>query len=441
MSRRILSVLFVLALALIVADAKAQDFSKCTSLEQNTAALCPTVPAAMAGMQGSIDMQCEGKFSCPYAITQEASCTAIDRGTTSHDCIVRYQYKTDSNSQITSASISRRVWKAGCPNGEQWNPVTGICQAACSSQPPMLNVRFQLTAAGETTCSGGCSYAVDLQGGSGPSGRVTIGGVAFYRAASMSPTGDTCTVGNQPAANDGEACTQQGNLTQCVKEDGRHCTTASTGKEFCWQPGENGIKASGNDAATKSPDGTTPKPPPLPPNNGGEWTQTGQSTVVTDVNGQTQTSNVTGWQSNYGGQGQGATGGGASGEGNSGSGSGSGLGGGNGNGDGEGEDEDGPGGPGAGVGDLYTPTDKTIASVFNAFKARVSDSPIVDSIDSFFTVNATGGCPVFSVPGNEYWEAMSFDAHCSGDILQILERIGWVLMAVAAFLAAIWALS
>lgn len=353
-----------------------------------------------------------------------------------------YIYERSYNGVSSWNKVSPyHYFRTGCPNGQTWNPTTNQCDTPCGSKPPMLNVRFQLTSSFETTCSGGCTYAVDLQGGTGPSGRVTIGGVPFYRAASMSPTGDYCTVGNQPADNDGEACTQQGNLTQCVKDDGRHCATASTGKEFCWQPGENGIKASGNDAATKSPEGTTPKPPPLPPNNGGEWTQTGQSTVVTDVNGQTQTSNVTGWQSNYGGQGQGASGGGATGEGNSGSGSGSGLGGGSGNGDGEGDDEDGPGGPGAGVGDLYTPTDKTIASVFGAFKARVSDSPIVDSIDAFFTVNATGGCPVFSVPGNEYWEAMSFDAHCSGDILQILERIGWVLMAVAAFLAAIWALS
>lgn len=307
----------------------------------------------------------------------------------------------------------------------------------------MTSVRFPVVGGSpNTTCSGGCEYAVDLQGGSGTTGLTTIGGASWYRAASMSPTGSTCTSGNQPLGNETQACATQGNLTQCVKPDGQHCATASTGKQFCWQPGENGIKASGNDAATKSPDGQTPKPPPLPPNNGGDWTQTGQSTVITNTNGTPSTSTVTGWQSNYGGQGQGASGGGASGEGNSGNGSGSGLGNGNGNGNGDDEgDDDGPGGPGAGVGDLYTPTDKTIASVFNAFKSRVGNAPLVSSINDFFTVNATGGCPVFNLPASDYWEATSYDAHCSGGILEALQAIGWVLMAAAAFFAAMWALS
>ena len=336
------------------------------------------------------------------------------------------------------------AWALSCGAGQQWNDITKKCEAPCNTKPPMTNVRFQVVGGSAgSTCSGGCEYAVDLTGGTGQTGLTTIGGAAWYRAASMSPTGAYCASGNVPIAESAPACATQGNLTQCVKPDGQHCATASSGKQFCWQPGENGIKASGNDAATKSPDGTTPKPPPLPPNNGGEWTQTGQSTVTTTINNTTQTSNVTGWQSNYGSQGSGASGNGASGEGSSGSGSGSGLGGnGSGNGNGEGDgDDDGPGAPGAGVDDLYTPTDKTIEGVFAAFKARVGQAPMMDAIDSFFTVSASGSCPTWTVPASTYNEAMTLDWHCSGNVLAALVAIGWVIMAVAAFFAAMWALS
>jgi len=269
-----------------------------------------------------------------------------------------------------------------------------------------------------------------------------------YSTAGWVATGDVCTKGDTGekgdddtgGGNDGEQCTQQDNLTQCMKSDGRHCAVASSGKEFCWQPGENGIKASGNDAATKSPQGKEAKPPPLPPNNGGDWEQKAQSTVVESKDGASNTSNVTSWESSYGSQGQGASGNGASGEGKGGSGSGSGLGGGSGNGEGDG-DGDGAGGVGDGAGDFYTSNGKTVSDVFQTFKARVSASPLIDAVQGFFTVSAGGACPTFTVPASEYWEAMTYDAHCSGDFLAALQAIGWVLMAVAALAAAYWALS
>ncbi|WFC43781.1 hypothetical protein [Pseudoxanthomonas sp. SE1] len=433
MMRRIVACCCILALAVIVmADVRAQDYSQC-NVPTATNALCPDRGAAVAAAKASAQHYC----------SQLSNCNGLDdtietfNGSDTWSYRTRYRYGEANNG---SFGVYKRTM-ISCPAGHTWNAATMTCDSGCNSKPPMTNVRFQVAGGiAGSACSGGCEYIVDLQSGSGPAGLTTIGGVQFYRAPSMVPSGSTCTNGNQPITNDSEACATQGNLTQCVKPDGQHCATASSGKQFCWQPGENGIKASGNDAATKSPDGTTPKPPPLPPNNGGEWTQTGQSTVTTTINDTTQTSNVTGWQSSYGSQGQGANGNGASGEGNSGSGSGSGLGNGNGNGDDEGDD-DGPGSPGAGVDDLYTPTDKTIASVFAAFKARVGESPLVDAIDGFFTVNASGGCATWTVPASEYWDSMTWDKHCSGDMLSSLQAIGFVLMAIAAFLAAIWALS
>lgn len=168
------------------------------------------------------------------------------------------------------------------------------------------------------------------------------------------------------------------------------------------------------------------------------------SQITAAIAGIPTTSTVTNYTSSYGTSGQGASGGGASGEGKGGSGSGSGLGGGSGSGSGSGDgdgDDDGPGSPGGQVGDLYTSDGKTVAGIFNAFRSRVGDSPLIDAITNFFSAQGGGACPVFSIGASTYWEAMSFDGHCSGDFLAALQSIGWVLMAAAALLAAYWALS
>lgn len=121
-------------------------------MEQATAALCPSVSAAMSGLQGSMDMQCEGKFSC--TITQAASCTAIDRGTTSHDCLMRYNYKTFSNSAQTAATITRRVTKVPCASGLVLNPFTNQCQEPCSGRPSTVQTFLPLS--GSKQCFNGC---------------------------------------------------------------------------------------------------------------------------------------------------------------------------------------------------------------------------------------------------------------------------------------------
>lgn len=210
-----------------------------------------------------------------------------------------------------------------------------------------------------------------------------------------------------------------------MKNDGRHCAVSSSGRQFCWEPGEAGTKVSGNEASTVSPQGAEVNPPPVPPKNNGSWQPGGSSTVTVTTGNTTNIYNVTNHQSSYGSSG---SGGGA--EGDPGNGGGSGPGG------GEGEEGAGPGSPGAGLGDLYTPTDKTVSSVFAAFKTRVEGSPIVGAVTGFFTVSVSGSCPTFAVPASDYWEAMTFSAHCEGDFLTNLTYIGWVLLALACVWAA-----
>lgn len=330
--------------------------------------------------------------------------------------------------------VTQFYYTTGCPAGQQWNGGTGNCQASCSSRPSFAGIY-----AGDAgSCQDGCQFVPNIS--EGGITRYQVGDKIFTRASVLEPTGSVCTASPDDVPPDSDACVTQGALTQCVRPDGQLCAVASSGKKFCWEAGENGIKASGNDAATKSPQGKEAKPPPLPPNNGGEWEQQGQSTVIESKDGKTSTSNVTSWGSSYGSKGQGASGGGASGEGKGGSGSGSGLGNGSGNGDGDGEG-DGAGPPGSAAGDLYTANGKTVASVFSAFRTRVGESPLIGAVQGFFTVHGGGACPTFTVSASAYWESMTYDAHCSGEFLSALRAIGWVLMAIAALAAAYWALS
>lgn len=222
-----------------------------------------------------------------------------------------------------------------CSYTARYGPNPGYVQAvahfyyprnqACASRPPMQNVRFT---GNSGTCSGGCSFAADTDGGSVQV--FTIGGQQITLAALMTPTGQACTVAEmpEPIPSQDDSCIQHETLTQCVKPDGRTCAKSSSGKEFCWQPTEHGTKTSGNEAATKSPSTESVNIPPVAPPNGGDWKQQAQSTVTINNN----TSNVTNWQSSYGNQGGGAAGGGADGQPNGGNGDGAG------DGDGDGDD-------------------------------------------------------------------------------------------------------
>jgi hypothetical protein len=51
----------------------------------------------------------------------------------------------------------------------------------------------------------------------------------------------------------------------CVKKNGEHCYTASTGRQICWGPGETGTKTDGNIAQKRGPGADTKPPAPTPP--------------------------------------------------------------------------------------------------------------------------------------------------------------------------------
>lgn len=137
----------------------------------------------------------------------------------------------------------------------------------------------------------------------------TSGGVTVYGMRNRTYAGGTCdTQSNSNAPIDAQAerdqqtkpkqpeCTGLGNgQTACQKPNGDYCATASTGKTFCWTPGQEGTQTDGNDAQVKSKQGDPVRPPDVKvPDT--DW-QRKEGHQVTECTGSScKTSNVT----NYG---------------------------------------------------------------------------------------------------------------------------------------------
>jgi hypothetical protein len=90
------------------------------------------------------------------------------------------------------------------------------------------------------------------------------------------------------------------------------------------------------------------------------------------------------------------------------------------------------------VGQLYTPSTDTPASVYASFKAEVSASPLISAATGFFSPpSASGTCPTWHIPGNKYWGEAGFDFtfFCSDGMLALLSLAGILVLAVGAFSA------
>jgi hypothetical protein len=87
------------------------------------------------------------------------------------------------------------------------------------------------------------------------------------------------------------------------------------------------------------------------------------------------------------------------------------------------------------IGNLYTPSTDTPASVYAAFKQSVSSSAIVSSVTGFFSLSASGSCPVYTMAASKYVPAQTFDYFCQPGVLSYLQLAGWVVLAVGAFCA------
>jgi hypothetical protein len=156
-ARRVAYLVVAAALAWLgLGSAKAQDFSRCTSNDGGTSALCPSVAAAIAGLNASMQIQCsEGSYSaCPLDVTRPAECTPANRATTSHDCSLIYTARFTSGSTTPSRTLTRRVAKVVCTAPDVLNPVTNQCQPPCTGRPSTVQPFLPLS--GSKQCFNGC---------------------------------------------------------------------------------------------------------------------------------------------------------------------------------------------------------------------------------------------------------------------------------------------
>lgn len=89
------------------------------------------------------------------------------------------------------------------------------------------------------------------------------------------------------------------------------------------------------------------------------------------------------------------------------------------------------------IGALYNPSGDTPGSVYSSFVAQVSSTPIISASTGFFTLNVSGTCPTFTIPGNKYWgqAGFTFSFFCTSAMLALFQLAGFLVLAVAAYAA------
>ncbi|MFC5578051.1 hypothetical protein ACFPOA_08530 [Lysobacter niabensis] len=174
-----------------------------------------------------------------------------------------------------------------CPGGytaDPWNAGTCLDQQKCLAR----NALDGFKNAGETSrpfasrCVGGCEFKA-----SGPNVTAGVQGGATRTSGTFEFSGASCAA--QPTSvpkEEAEAKPKQDCMAAgsgqsfCLKANGEHCYSASTGRQICWTPRETGQKPDEN-YSQKRDAGNTPIAPNLNLPNGDTLTQTGTPTTTT----------------------------------------------------------------------------------------------------------------------------------------------------------------
>lgn len=211
--------------------------------------------------------------------------------------------------------------KSGCSNLRAYAVIPGVRDIlgqfgygsgkSCANRTgdgdgPPANSNAILVGSGNT-CWNGCAYSATL--GEGSSHWSFFGGqtITYSQGSNFNPTGQRCDprAGEGPGEGQNEYCAREGEMTQCLMADGRHCAITKSGQRLCWRANEAGTKNAGNEAVTKSPEGVGINPPPQPPKNNGDWQQGQTGTASVTQGGVTNNYNITNFNSTYGPSGSG----------------------------------------------------------------------------------------------------------------------------------------
>lgn len=219
------------------------------------------------------------------------------------------QYQLTGLSQGYGAPAVAATFPEGtaqCPSGTTWNDTTKTCfsSAACLAKPVFGDQGTLNLSVSDKRCSGGCQFAYvgqrqSLTTRTGQAISVGYGG-------SFKPNGQPCASGD-PASGSGDTsppvqqCVPAGSgQTYCVKSNGEHCATASTGRQICWRPGETGEKTDGDTLQVRNA-GDSPAPPATQPPPGETLSAHGDPiTADTSVSGVTITTTTQNYQTQNG---------------------------------------------------------------------------------------------------------------------------------------------
>lgn len=428
----IIAGLVVYAVLSLFGVARAQDYPNCF-VPSATSGVCATRDEAYQAARQHAQYQCEagGVWECVGVEAAEVINVGVPA--------VRYRYKqwNPSNGNERTSQAGYRTWATECAGaGEQWRDDLKQCVTGCADREPMEG-SFRWTSSGSSyaaPCVDGCTY--EETGGGLCAGEFCVG------RGSLAPTGAQCSTGPTPSplSRDPDGvCSPIGNngAQHCVSsgDPARHCIVHASGLSQCWDGTETGprVNRSGTEGASREMQPATPAPHPNQQAPQVEGSSTAKVSGTSDGGG---TFNVVVISGNGNAADQGDNGsapgqGSAPGWGNT-----IGQGPGNSDGTGEGEDGEGPGTPSPGISDdLYERDGRTLEQLYDEYRARVDNAPIVQALDGIFSPPQGGSCPIFSLPASAYWEAMVFDFHCREPLSDILALMGWVVLALAAYLA------
>jgi hypothetical protein len=195
-------------------------------------------------------------------------------------------------------------------SGSVWNETSKTCFNAQQCLAKNDTKAGDRASKNITTCYEGCEY-----GYTATKNKITIqlsnngaNSVGMHQGRKEF-TGAACATGATPEPvqpPEQAACVTVENLTQCVRQDGKHCAlTPKTKKYICWEPGETGSKHDGPDLQVRAP-GTEPPPQNLTLINGDTLAPVGNPTINISTTtppsgpGRTQTTNTQNFTTNFG---------------------------------------------------------------------------------------------------------------------------------------------
>lgn len=185
------------------------------------------------------------------------------------------------------SAITNKVYALVCPPPTVWQESTHKCfdPSVCLAKPALPYGSFYKgPALTNRACAGGCSFGPEA-GGSDI--QVEIPGQPSITIMSgWKPTGEACGPNEVPVTDPTpQECVPVPGMTVCIRGDGQHCYSATSGRQICWTPGEVGTKTDGPVVQQRN-GGNTPATPPAPPP--GDTLNPGPSTTTT-----THTTNTT----------------------------------------------------------------------------------------------------------------------------------------------------